>query len=417
MINKTERGNIFNSTAKHIVFSINAEGVVGDGFDGQVIEKGWPELLECGPQKIGTVLSKEIDGVTYHALVTHSLENGWGSPEEQRENTRMCFDNIPVPDGEEIASIAIGTGFIGAMSGAKPKSIICGMCDSKKNITYYGLSMEQIKQIYDEENIKALKQGKDSKKTLEILPPYKKLEEFYKDLSKIKKVDYTSSETSMESAIEHSRQVLTTLLRAQNLKLYKEQKNISTEKATALDWFNSNIKSIENQLAQYFEPEEFKQFKRYMKLLCSNNFKGVKNKNTGNKDLHISSKMFSRIVDSEGNVNVTKFKRFFVNVAKMLKGIEANDKKEASEALANAESEAFETKEESDEFFTTLLGFSKFSRNKSEVSKEESPKKQEITTPEKKSEEENTLGNRLESLLDSSKIATIQNEKNSSTKE
>ena len=227
MINKTEQGNIFNSTAKHIVFSINAEGAVGGGFDGRVIEKGWPELLECGPQEIGTVLSKEIDGVTYHALVTHSLKNGWGSAEEQRKNTRMCFDNIPVPEGEEIASIAIGTGFIGSLSGADYKAIVCGMCDSKKNITLYGFSMEEVKQIYDEENKKTLKQGKDSKKTLETLPPYTTLEEFYKDLSKIKKVDYTSSETSMESVIEHSRQVLTTLLRAHNLNLSKEQKNIS----------------------------------------------------------------------------------------------------------------------------------------------------------------------------------------------
>ena len=227
MINKTEHGNIFNSTAKHIVFSINAEGTVGAGFDGQVIEKGWPELLNCGPQKIGTVLSKEIDGITYHALVTHSLKEGWGSAEEQRENTKTCFDNIPVPEGEEIASIAIGTGFIGALSGANPKQIICGMCDSKKNITLYGFSMEEIKQVYDEENIKRLRQSKDSKQFLETLKTYETLEEFYKDLSKIEKVDYTSPETSMESAIEHSRQVLTTLLRAQNLDLTKEQQNVS----------------------------------------------------------------------------------------------------------------------------------------------------------------------------------------------
>jgi hypothetical protein len=32
MINKTERGDIFNTTAKHIAFSINAEGAVGGGF-------------------------------------------------------------------------------------------------------------------------------------------------------------------------------------------------------------------------------------------------------------------------------------------------------------------------------------------------------------------------------------------------
>ena len=157
MITKTAKGNIFNTDAKHIAFSINAEGVVVGGFDGAVIEKGWPELLKCGKNPIGTVFSKEIDGVVFHALVTHSLEAGWGTPEEQWENTRLCFDNIPVSENEEIASIAIGTGFMGAISGASPKHIVCGMCDSNKNITIYGFSMEAIKQVYAEESAKRVK--------------------------------------------------------------------------------------------------------------------------------------------------------------------------------------------------------------------------------------------------------------------
>ncbi len=154
MINKTLHGNIFDTEAEHIAFSINAEGAVGGGFDGQVIEHGWSELSKCGANPIGTVFSKKIGDKTYHALVTHSLRNGWGTPEEQRENTRKCFDNIQVPEGTEISSIAIGTGFIGVMSGASPKHIVCGMCDSKANITLYGFSMEAIKQVYDEENAK-----------------------------------------------------------------------------------------------------------------------------------------------------------------------------------------------------------------------------------------------------------------------
>ena len=154
MINKTARGDIFDTTAKHIAFSINAEGSVGGGFDGSVARRGWPELLECGPQEVGTVLSKKIGDKTYHALVTHSLKEGWGTDAEQRENTKKCFDNINVPEGEEIASIAIGTGFIGAMTGANPKQIVFGMCDSKQNITLYGFTLESIKQAYDEENAK-----------------------------------------------------------------------------------------------------------------------------------------------------------------------------------------------------------------------------------------------------------------------
>ena len=182
------------------------------------------------------------------------------------------------------------------------------------------------------------------------------------------------------------------------------------EKATALDWFNSNIKSIENQLGQYFLPEEFKQFKRFMKLLCTNNFKNVKSRNAGNKNLKISSRMFSKIVDSEGMVNVTKFKRFFVNIAKMMKGIEANNEKEANEALAEAENEAFETKEESNEFFVTLLEHSKFGKNKTSNAKENADKSKDKTDrPTKK------LGDRLEELLEASQKAKTENQATSET--
>ena len=158
MIIDTQKGDIFDTQARHVAFSINAEGFVGGGFDGQVIEKGWPELLKCGQNPIGTVLSKEIDGVTYHALVTHSLQDGWGSPEEQWDNTKLCFNNIPVSDDEVVASIAIGTGFMGAISGASPKHIVCGMQDSDKKILLYGFSMESIKKVYDEECIKRQEQ-------------------------------------------------------------------------------------------------------------------------------------------------------------------------------------------------------------------------------------------------------------------
>lgn len=158
MIIDTMEGNIFNTEAKHIAFSINAEGAVGGGFDGQVIRKGWPELKDCGKNPIGTVLSKKIDGVTYHALVTHSLDAGWGTPEQQWDNTKLCFDNIPVSEDEVVASIAIGSGFIGLVSGAKPKHIVCGMHDSNKKILLYGYSMELIKQAYEEEVAKRQEQ-------------------------------------------------------------------------------------------------------------------------------------------------------------------------------------------------------------------------------------------------------------------
>ena len=67
----------------------------------------------------------------------------------------------------------------------------------------------------------------EGKAYLETLKPYETLEEFYRDLSKIEKVDYTSPETSMEDAVAHSRKVLEVLVKAEKLDLYGEQKNVS----------------------------------------------------------------------------------------------------------------------------------------------------------------------------------------------
>ena len=156
MIEKVGAGDIFNTTAKHIAFTINTEGVIGCGFDGQVTSKGWHELVNCGENPIGTVFTKTIDGKTYHALVMYSLKKGWGSPAEQWENARKCFNKIPVKNEEEIASVAIGTGFIGSLTGASPKHIVCGMVDSKQNIVVYGFSLEAIKYAYEEETKKRI---------------------------------------------------------------------------------------------------------------------------------------------------------------------------------------------------------------------------------------------------------------------
>jgi hypothetical protein len=67
----------------------------------------------------------------------------------------------------------------------------------------------------------------EGKAYLETLKPYETLDEFYSDLSEIKPVDYTSAETTMEDAVAHSRKVLEVLVRAENLDLYSEQKNVS----------------------------------------------------------------------------------------------------------------------------------------------------------------------------------------------
>lgn len=40
---------------------------------------------------------------------------------------------------------------LGMLTGANPREIVCGMCDSKKNIVLYGFSLEAVKQCYEEE--------------------------------------------------------------------------------------------------------------------------------------------------------------------------------------------------------------------------------------------------------------------------
>lgn len=158
MVVKTVQDNIFNSEAKHIAFAVNAEGFNDSGFAGQVSRKYWNELANCGEHEIGTVLSKTIGDKTFHALVCHSLHGDWG--ENQAEIIKECFDKIPA-DGEPIATIAIGTGLIGMLSGANFRQIVCGMHDSTQQIMLYAnCTLDDVINCYNEEKGNALKRAK-----------------------------------------------------------------------------------------------------------------------------------------------------------------------------------------------------------------------------------------------------------------
>ena len=158
MVVKTVQDNIFNSEAKHIAFAVNAEGYNDSGFAGQVSRKYWNELANCGEHEIGTVLSKTIGDKTFHALVCHSLHGDWG--ENQAEIIKECFDKIPA-DGDPIATIAIGTGLIGKLSGANFRQIVCGMHDSTQQIMLYAnCTLDDVINCYNEEKNNALKRAK-----------------------------------------------------------------------------------------------------------------------------------------------------------------------------------------------------------------------------------------------------------------
>lgn len=161
MVVKAVNGNIFETEAKHIAFAVNTEGYNDSGFAGVVSSKYWPELADCGSHEIGTILSKKVGDKTFHALVCHSLKKDWG--DNQREVIKECFDNIPV-DGEEIATIAIGTGFIGMLSGADFRQIACGMHDSKQNIILHSsYTLDAVINCYNEENKKLKPKTKQKK--------------------------------------------------------------------------------------------------------------------------------------------------------------------------------------------------------------------------------------------------------------
>lgn len=148
MVVKTVQDDIFNSDAKHIAFAVNTEGYNDFGFSGQISDKYWNELADCGEHEIGTVLSKTIGDKTFHALVCHSLYNGWG--ENQAEVIKECFDKIPA-NGGPIATIAIGTGYVGEKSGADFGQIVCGMQDSEQKISLYAnITLGQLMNLYNE---------------------------------------------------------------------------------------------------------------------------------------------------------------------------------------------------------------------------------------------------------------------------
>ena len=133
MIIQTKEGDILQGGEKRIAFAVNTEGINDAGFAGVVSRKYWPELANIGPCELGTVLEKATDdGITFYALVCHSLNDGWPA---QTETIKNCFNAINCD--EPIASISIGTGLIGVLSGANFSQIREGMVLSNKEIILY----------------------------------------------------------------------------------------------------------------------------------------------------------------------------------------------------------------------------------------------------------------------------------------
>ena len=76
MIIKNKQGNdILKGGETRIAFAVNTEGCNDSGFAGRISRSYWPELAYIGECELGTVLTKTSDdGITFYALVCHSLE-------------------------------------------------------------------------------------------------------------------------------------------------------------------------------------------------------------------------------------------------------------------------------------------------------------------------------------------------------
>lgn len=132
IITRKSGQDILAGCEKRIAFAVNTEGYNDSGFAGLIAKKYWPELANAGACELGTILKKECNGVTFYALVCHSLKDGW---KDQTKTIKKCFDKI---DGDApVASIAIGTGLIGVLSGANFEEIQAGMEASKAKIILY----------------------------------------------------------------------------------------------------------------------------------------------------------------------------------------------------------------------------------------------------------------------------------------
>lgn len=133
MIVQDKRGNdIFKGGESTIAFAVNTEGCNDSGFSGIVACNYWPEIANPGKCKLGTSLSKTVDGITFYALVCYSLDNGW---QDQAEVICKCFNSIET--NEPIASVSIGTGLMAILDHSNFSEIQKGMELSTKNIILY----------------------------------------------------------------------------------------------------------------------------------------------------------------------------------------------------------------------------------------------------------------------------------------
>ncbi len=137
MIVSRKVGDVITGPERHVAFAVNSEGHNDAGLAGNIAYNFWPELAKTGPIRMGEILSKNTDSKVFHALVVHSLTEGW---EDAPRHIEACFNELQIPTDEEVASVAMGAGMIGMLSGANPAENLAAMERSDKSIVIYDFS-------------------------------------------------------------------------------------------------------------------------------------------------------------------------------------------------------------------------------------------------------------------------------------
>ncbi len=106
MIQKVLNEDIFDTPHSHIAFAINTEGINDSGFAGEVFSRFAPELVYTGPRKLGEVVSITSGDKTFHGMVCHSLDRGWG--DNSSEVIISCLEKIETKNNEPIAVVLMG---------------------------------------------------------------------------------------------------------------------------------------------------------------------------------------------------------------------------------------------------------------------------------------------------------------------
>ena len=128
-------GDIFTTDDKHVIFALNTEGVNDCGFADQVAIRGFEEILSTGGNKLGEVLDKEINGITYHGIVCYSRHNGWEGPPEI---ILKAINNMKFDGKASILPICC-SGFIAIVKKAPVSDIFKAFEDSNKELTIWSM--------------------------------------------------------------------------------------------------------------------------------------------------------------------------------------------------------------------------------------------------------------------------------------